>query len=277
MGAPESIILVANDSINASRKNVGAAGMTFFHLPDTSAVAWIMTAVFFLTLIFNGMLIIAYCKYRFLRTPFGVYTISLSCGDFLQTLILGPHNVITFLRIPWPLGKFICGVVFYSAWAVVGFSLNVHLLICMNRLWAVTFPNSYRLHHNRRVAALLVLALVVYVNLWTLPGFVVYAKRYYSEEVYSKRGCSLQSPPDMVVWLQCVVTAMYLVPNVLILVIYPVIYHRVRTAEVHRKRKGSMMPVSATHPASHGKHCLCGEMPYMLGTESSPVKHKRHA
>lgn len=224
-----------------------------FSLPHSSVISWIMVAVFFLTLILNGLLIFAYCANQSLRTSFSIYTNSLACGDFLQTAILGVPNILSSMKIPWPLGKYACGLVIYSAWAMVGFCLNMHLLICLNRLWAVTFSNSYRIHHNSRLALSFVVALIIYVNLWTLPGFCIFTQRYLSEEVFLKRGCSLQGAPDLATWLQCVVTAMYLAPNVLIVVIYPVIYYKVLARQYLRKPRGLVTPVMI-YPSTPSKY-----------------------
>lgn len=218
-----------NPSYNASTNSSKAASSAIsYYFPDTSAVAWIMAAVSVLTLLFNGLLIFVYFTNRSLRTPFGFYIISLAVGEFLQTVILAGPNVLSYLQVPWPLGKPICAIVFYSSWAIVGYCLNMHLIICVNRLWAVNFANHYRMHHNRRLALSLVVALLIYVNLWTLPGFVLYAEQYYSEEVYSQTGCHFGGAPDLEAWLGCEIVTMYLVPNVLVMVIYPVIYRKVQ-------------------------------------------------
>lgn len=212
-----------------------------------------MVAIYILTIVFNGMLIVAYCKFRFLRTTFGIYIISLACGDLLQTLILGISNVINFSQSSWPLGKFMCGLVLYSRWAVIGFGQNVHLLICINRLWAVVNPNSYRLYHNRRLTALLVISVAIYVNLWTLPGFIYYLIKHFSG-VYSTYGCNLQATADLAIWMKCVVITMFLVPELLIVIIYPIIYYKVNIIQARKKRAVSVIPVSVPLSRSPGKH-----------------------
>ncbi|XP_055355848.1 5-hydroxytryptamine receptor 1D-like [Paramacrobiotus metropolitanus] len=205
------------------------------HPPDTSYAGWVMIPLTLATLIANILLIAVYIRFSSIRTPFAVYVISLACGDLLQTFTLCIHSTVTLLGIRWPFGRSLCILALYLSWALVSFCFHMHVLICANRLWAVTLANHYRLYHNRTVAVSCVVGIVVYINVWVLPGFGIHL-RYYADGT----GAFICVPdyPELNLWAHSADVALYFVPELLILVMYPVIFLKVNGKLRNRVRTG---------------------------------------
>lgn len=53
----------------------------------------------------------------------------------------------------------------------------VHVTIAVNRVWAITFPVSYRRIHSKKVAVLMCVVAYAYVNLILLPDLIPKALR----------------------------------------------------------------------------------------------------
>ncbi|XP_055332288.1 thyrotropin-releasing hormone receptor-like [Paramacrobiotus metropolitanus] len=205
--------------------------MTFHNTSNETIVqsnsqyaAWIMIPVTLTTLTANILLILVYIKFGRLQTPFAVYIVSLATGDLAQTLTVHIHSIFTLMSI-WPLGQPFCTFILYTCWVFLSFSYHMHVLICTNRVWAVMFPTHYRMYHNKKVALCLVLGMLLYLNAWTLPGFVIHVL-YYSGSDGSP--LCIPSYPHELAWSNPNYVAMYLVPEALVLVMYPVILFKIR-------------------------------------------------
>lgn len=66
------------------------------------------------------------------------------------------------------LGKPACTVYNYKT-MLESVIMHSHLLIAINRMWAVIFPMHYRRHHSRRMAICQCVATWVYVSAYMLP------------------------------------------------------------------------------------------------------------
>ncbi|XP_055344679.1 beta-3 adrenergic receptor-like [Paramacrobiotus metropolitanus] len=217
---------MANSTSQASGNGSFPGNIIPFQLPNTTVVGWSFVPVALCSIIANLALITVYCKTPSLRTPFGIYVVSLATVDALQSCILSLNNIATFLQIAWPYGAFYCSLVMYLGWVLIGLSNYIHLLITLNRLWAVTFPNSYRTRHNKTFACAAIIVAFAFIQVLVLPGSVVYEVRF-----------GRYRPPylcafdfrQMMTWGIVASTVLNTFPNVAIMVLYPIVYYKVHS------------------------------------------------
>ncbi|XP_055353306.1 uncharacterized protein LOC129599178 [Paramacrobiotus metropolitanus] len=128
-------------------------------------------------LILNCGVLILLIKEKALRTPFNVYVIVLLCSNILYVGI----NNITMIMTPvghWWIGDGACTVQLYCRYIVITVITHSHVLISINRAWALYWPVSYKNNHTSTVAWLLCFGMVVYVHVCQLPGLVMDALYY---------------------------------------------------------------------------------------------------
>lgn len=73
----------------------------------------------------------------------------------------------------WWLGEVVCGFYKYSIFVFAGIILHLHVLITANRIWAISFPVSYRNKHTKQFAVFLCLGAVGYVHMLCFPGVML--------------------------------------------------------------------------------------------------------
>ncbi|OQV12711.1 hypothetical protein BV898_13032 [Hypsibius exemplaris] len=150
----------------------------------TSTKTWTVAAVFSLLtcisgIIANGTLLFLFARDSALRTPFNIYLINLLLADFICVAIGYPMDLISNLNnLQWLLGNSICNLYLYNLSTVQAAIFHCHLLIAVNRIWAVLHPLSYRSVHSVRIAVLTCLGMWVYVNLAAGPELILDALFY---------------------------------------------------------------------------------------------------
>lgn len=126
------------------------------------------------TILINGLIILVYCRTRSLRTSFSIYIVNLSVSEFLLGILSMPGNFVISWYGYWPYSFGLCSVVSTSGQIFSSAARFAHVLISFNRLWAVTFPLSFKLHHTVRMSVFIVLVtwmLLLAVHLpVTIPG-----------------------------------------------------------------------------------------------------------
>ncbi|XP_055354841.1 uncharacterized protein LOC129600375 [Paramacrobiotus metropolitanus] len=117
----------------------------------------------------------------------------------------------------WWMGFQACSLYIYTDYVMVGVSMHSHVLITINRIWALVFPVSYKHHHNFKTAWLVCLAMVVYVHVFCLPGFLMDLMYY---RVDSDESCGLDI--DLLQeWSILVQIVIYDFPIIFIVASYP--------------------------------------------------------
>ncbi|XP_055357370.1 rhodopsin-like [Paramacrobiotus metropolitanus] len=152
-----------------------------------------------------------------LRTPFNMYVVALMCSNLeyacgSSTLIIVADAYGTY----W-LGNFHCTVRPYFLYVVVPMIYHYHLLITLNRAWALFGPIFYRARHNHAVAGILCGAVAVYAHVFMLPQ-VILDHVYYRLPL--EKGCRLNLASQFVL-TEFTSIWMFDVPCVVIYVAYP--------------------------------------------------------
>lgn len=164
--------------------------------------AWTFSTVFTLTTALliiptNLMILVCFLKDTRLRQqPFSIYLMCLLLSNLLSALFRNTLEIVNHMHPVWVTGKPACVLYQYSLSFITSYQLFTHVLISLNRVWAVTFPYSYRRHHSRKTALFLCACMCVYVHLILLPNFVINMAAMKSPmEIY---GCQEQSHPHKV-------------------------------------------------------------------------------
>ncbi|XP_055344048.1 5-hydroxytryptamine receptor 1B-like [Paramacrobiotus metropolitanus] len=105
-------------------------------------------------------------------TSFTVYLIALSIANIVHFAVLRPVAVVFNTTGIWPGGHALCVVYSYVQAVVSNVPVFLHVLISLNRLWALKYPALYRERHNKTLATLLCLGAVAYVHCVILPVFL---------------------------------------------------------------------------------------------------------
>ncbi|XP_055338438.1 uncharacterized protein LOC129588297 [Paramacrobiotus metropolitanus] len=176
--------------------------------------------------ILNVAVLLLFICVRRLRSLFALYI----CALLLSNVIFCATNdwmiVTNQLFGTWPLSYAACTLHMYAAWVWTGVTMHLHLLITINRIWAISFPHSYRNHHNIKSALIMMGLITAYVHIMCLPGVVLDALYYRVPD-----GCSLNTD-KMIVWDAVVMIVIYDAPIAVMAGALPFLWY-----QQHRKRR----------------------------------------
>ncbi|GAU97179.1 hypothetical protein RvY_08522 [Ramazzottius varieornatus] len=125
-----------------------------------------------------------------------------------------------FAHHDYPTTSF-CFFVRYTNHIFGGTINNSHLLIAVNRFWAVAYRNHHRFNSLKR-PALACLAMWIYVHIWLLPGPIIDSttERTNAEQFHCRS--TAQSPR---LWLVISLIVVYDIPLLLTFLAYPFILY----------------------------------------------------
>lgn len=133
---------------------------------------YLLSLISMLSFLTNAPVLLAFIGNRQLRTYFNIYLANLVVANLGQSLLDLPFTVVTQVSKIWTLGRLACSVNLYAKWVFVGVVRNTHALISVNRLWATFSPLTYRRHHTKKTAVLLIIGTWIYVHIFLLPGLI---------------------------------------------------------------------------------------------------------
>ncbi|XP_055352043.1 muscarinic acetylcholine receptor M4-like [Paramacrobiotus metropolitanus] len=201
---------------------------------------------------FNAAVLCCYTLYRRLRTPFSIYLMALCVANLAHTIFASPIDILKMVHPTYVLGPRTCNFYVYAAYNTAGTTLNLHLLISLNRIWAMAHPFSYRTKHTTRIAAAACLTVTAYVHLICVPGIVQDSLYYRIPGTCFINGTA---QPRWTVFMQIVIFSL---PIICIAIFYPFItwkhcqrgkLHPHERTEVHSvdhaQRRTTILPRSA--------------------------------
>lgn len=113
-------------------------------------------------------------KRNTLVTPFSIYLINLLLSNLSNLILFYPLDVIQqAYGKGWFLGNTVCTVYVYGFVVLNATMGTSHLLIILNRLWAVTFPISYRARHTKSFAFKVCLGMWMYLHATHISGVIL--------------------------------------------------------------------------------------------------------
>ncbi|OQV15772.1 hypothetical protein BV898_10026 [Hypsibius exemplaris] len=187
--------------------------------------------IFLIAFLGNGLLLVVFIRERSLRTPFNFYIINLLIANLAVITVEYPMDMVIKLHSAWLLGNDACNLYLYASSVFGACICNSHMLIAINRMWAVSFPLSYRTHHSRRTAVCLCLGVWVYVHVVVGPPVIIDA--LYFRLPVETNGCMINAPEQQA-W-EIAIQVIYWLPEIVMLAAFPVTWcaNRSQRSRVH--------------------------------------------
>lgn len=216
--------------------------------PANALPVWESQVVFLLVsgilnLVLNGLVVSFFLLVKNLGT-IAVYIVIL----LLSNIAIGVSAMQDFLNSLygyWWTGSRACDLYQYLNWVAPAVTSHTQLLIAITRIWAITWPVSYRARHTVKLALILNMAVITYVHITGLPGFLLDAIYYRLPE--AENGCRLNTAPlrAYVIFANIVLID---TPLVLVLAAAPVMWYQWR-----RRRGTGNLPRNPPLDHSKGK------------------------
>ncbi|XP_055344694.1 uncharacterized protein LOC129592643 [Paramacrobiotus metropolitanus] len=170
------------------------------------------------------------------RSPFDIYIIALLLTDTLYPLLNYPQKLVVLTR-DYQIGHPACTFYLYFIYAFPALIVHMHLLILINRAWAVFFPVSYRLHHTHRLAYASCVMTTVYIHAAILPAIILDGLYY-----RLPHGCIL-NVAQQTTWNLLTQIIVYRIPKYTVPLSYPILLWRIM-----RTRRRLIRAVSVRAP-----------------------------
>ncbi|XP_055345082.1 mas-related G-protein coupled receptor member B5-like [Paramacrobiotus metropolitanus] len=219
---------------------------------------WLTVVMSVITLTGNLSLLSIFYKLRELLTPFTIYIISLLLANIAGALftfnpfIAAINSLLTEQDSP-----FFCAFPRFFAVAIGPLSPLYHMSIALNRLWAVTWPLSYRSKHTKRTA------IIICILCWAaITAFAVTVTTVdtvlYSDALDNVQCSYSRVVPSEFYWLPFHNWAFYALPEIVIVISYPYFVIRRRKIAVGTRKTANSsdtdpLPFAVAH-AETGKH-----------------------
>lgn len=135
---------------------------------EWNSSATMTTLCSFATFVVNLFVLIIFIKNSHLRNPFTMYLINLLVANLI--LSVGETvGILDDLHYHGFSGSFLCQLEKYTSYTSSAIVIHSHLLITVNRIWAISLPISYRNYHTKKFAAIICVTTICYVHILTLP------------------------------------------------------------------------------------------------------------
>ncbi|XP_055330532.1 G-protein coupled receptor 61-like [Paramacrobiotus metropolitanus] len=173
-------------------------------------------------------------------TPFTVYLLALFIANTVYLITVRPLALLAEFYGIWLWNHPACVFYNYCNRVLTVVPIYGHLLISVNRLWAVIFPFSYREKHTKVMVALLCVGMVGYVHALDLPPFLV-DMHYHVPRNF--RACQHVSG-KMLLWNHVEMYLNRIFPLVFILTAYVfILIHRSQRRNARGSRIASPIPM----------------------------------
>ncbi|XP_055349649.1 muscarinic acetylcholine receptor gar-3-like [Paramacrobiotus metropolitanus] len=177
-----------------------------------------------------------------------MYLINLILANFLHFITAAPLDLSTTLMGNWPLNYAACTFCLYAGYIINAAIPHSHMLVTLNRIWAVTFPVSYRHYHTGAMAASLCLAMWLYIHALLPPQLIRDALYYRFQQNVPFCWLNAEHPAQ---WRLVLFTEFwcYIVPQTVMFTGYPyIMYKRRRRLQFSAERRDGTQPSGTTNP-----------------------------
>ncbi|XP_055330431.1 adenosine receptor A1-like [Paramacrobiotus metropolitanus] len=123
-----------------------------------------------IAMLLNFVPLVILLTHKNLQTPFSVYIVVVMFASFLYASI---EFLLTILETYGSFTVALCYVQQCAQWLISPQWSNAQLQICLNRIWALTFPISYKERHTKRLAIKIIAANWIVLYIIGIPTIVV--------------------------------------------------------------------------------------------------------
>lgn len=205
-----------------------------------------------LSIFLNGLTLFVFLKDHALRVqPFNVYLIFLLICNLFLAIVQNPIEILNHRYPFWWMGHGGCVVYVYMNSFIGPAGMHAHVLISASRLWAMTFPHSYRRFHTRKMALFLCVCMFIYVHVVHLPDYI--PQMINLKHPLKTYGCLSQYSVNISVQF-----LFYVCPILVIMTSYPIILHK--HWQRRRMRDLRVLPVTYSakvHDGQGDNYKLC--------------------
>ena len=113
----------------------------------------------------NAYILYAFITNISLRTPFNIHLIFLLSLNLINAIVICPLDTMALLYDYWVLGTNVCLAYNYLAWTTQSAVPHTHVIIAVNRIWAVYFPIHYRQNISKKTVVITCSVMITYVGL----------------------------------------------------------------------------------------------------------------
>ncbi|XP_055354523.1 D(1) dopamine receptor-like [Paramacrobiotus metropolitanus] len=213
------------------------------HQPQWTIQLAFHSVVLVLSLLFNTVVLLDFIRIPARVTAFTVYLVALLISNILYLSAVTLPEFSTQLYGYWLFGYSMCRLHNYCKVVWSGIQTMMHLTIAVNRLWAISSPMNYKLHHTRRMALVVCGVGVVLAHAGGLPSVIMDAM--WAASAKWMRVCPLNFAmlPFGVILLDW--SALHAVPTGFILATYLfVISNRIKNRGLHHLHAEQRAPLS---------------------------------
>ncbi|GAU95123.1 hypothetical protein RvY_06798 [Ramazzottius varieornatus] len=191
--------------------------------------------------VLNGGVCIVLILTRQSQPPFNIYLINLTFSNFCFILCYLPLDIVNSIYVRWTLGRTACAYYQFAYWLFHGCLTNSHVLLTMNRLWAIFFPLHYHRHQirHRNRATLICVGMWIYVSGFLTIGIVM------TPVLVDTVPCTLETDKNLQ-WAKAAQTVLYDIPLVFLAFAVPLVWYKRR---LRRTR-----PVQVLNARERDKH-----------------------
>ncbi|XP_055330415.1 octopamine receptor beta-2R-like [Paramacrobiotus metropolitanus] len=239
---------IAKDNVSSTTTVAATPNRTGSVLYTDAQVNWNSGAVFLaciavLTFLVNTLILVVFIRHHDLRSSFTVYIMALLSANALYCVTDDIFVIIEHVFALFPLGYGSCTFRLYSGWVLTGIQPHMHVLITVNRIWAIAFPISYRQKHTIKTAVFLVIAAIVYVHIICAPGVVVDAMFY--RHPVEVNGCNINIDyHGQIVWEAICMIVIYDLPIFFMAAAFPFLWRQTRKQKMLVKHSDTAMTVT---------------------------------
>ncbi|XP_055352054.1 allatostatin-A receptor-like [Paramacrobiotus metropolitanus] len=200
------------------------------------------------TVLLNGLIIAVYLQNPLLRNSFKTYIVNLSIAEVLLALTGMTGNFISAVFGYWPLPDAVCTFVLYGS-RIFGSGIRYgHVIITLNRLWAVMYPLHYKRHHTLMVANASIVVSWVLAHAVHLPVIIPGRMWLLEGEERCVLNVGFQKRAAIAVEVMGFTAA-----EGVIICLCPVVWYKVRQWRINQERQQKQMPLNAARPQEISK------------------------
>ncbi|XP_055351773.1 muscarinic acetylcholine receptor M2-like [Paramacrobiotus metropolitanus] len=137
--------------------------------------AWVLLPLVSLiisTVITNLTIIATFLIIPSVRTVFNYYLFNLAISDCLTGSVSMTHFALLTVLRHWPLSRWQCTIWVYFDFLGTSQTLLTITIIALDRLWAISWPVSYRQRHTEKKCIILICFSWIWSNLVIVPSLV---------------------------------------------------------------------------------------------------------
>lgn len=209
--------------------------------------------------VLNSLILFLFLTKKCLQTPFTVYLMNLLLANFMNTGFAKLTSALIFLSRTVRSSPFACTFYLITNYISSAAITNTHVIITANRVWAVTFPYSYKTRHTKTMAIWVCVILWIYVISMLSPQLVMDGLFYrFPIDLYGR--CLLNAHAQGTL-VAAMLIFMYLLPEILNFASFPWVFYKRK--RVVKRIAGTSMSGSGTSTDKGHRHVVSSKM----GTE----------